>query len=63
MLVSDYVERLNKKPFRIWFTNRYEEYKLDKEHLGENDTVSAAEYLKQNKVFLIKQYRNYRNGN
>ena len=63
MISSNYIELLSKKPFRLWFTKQYEEYKLEKEHLGENDTVSAAEYLKRNKSFLLKQYRKHQNGN
>ena len=63
MVEQDIIKRMKKKPFRIWFTNQYEEYKLEKEHLGEGDIKTASEYLQTNKTFLIEKYKEYRNGN
>ena len=60
---GDILKQLARKPFRLWFTKQYEEYKLEKEHLGETTVVTAAEYLRLNKGFLRKQYRKHRNGN
>ena len=60
---GDFIDRLQKKPFRLWFTKLWEEHKLEKEHLGEALEYSASDYLKQNKSFLIRKFKEeYQNG-